>query len=77
MTTKEYCLSSPTIAYSPILGGIEIKGIEYGIDDFIYATTKTNSTTTFHKLKVYYTDKYTYIRLNGYRCSLLNFIKLK
>jgi hypothetical protein len=36
MTTKEYCLSSPTIAYSPILGGIEIKGRDVGIDDFLF-----------------------------------------
>jgi hypothetical protein len=74
MTTKEYCLTSPTIAYSPILGGIEIKGIEYGIEDYAYATVLTN-TPTFHKLKIHYTGNDAYIRLRGLRCRFSDFMR--
>lgn len=36
MTKKEYCKNKKSIAYYSGLNGLEIKGIEYGINDFIY-----------------------------------------
>lgn len=36
MTKKEYCENKKSIAYYSGLNGLEIKGIEYGINDFIY-----------------------------------------
>ena len=36
MNKREYCESRESIAYYSGLNGLEIKGIEYGIDDYIY-----------------------------------------
>ena len=70
MNKREQCLNNNTIAYySDIWGYVEIKHIEYGIDDYIYCVSGAWSTTNkrYHKLKIYYTEKGGYIRLYGYR----------
>lgn len=36
MNKREYCESRESIAYYSGLNGLEIKGIEYGINDFVY-----------------------------------------
>ena len=36
MNKREYCESRESIAYYSGLNGLEIKGIKYGIDDYIY-----------------------------------------
>lgn len=36
MTKKEYCMNHESIAYYSGLNGLEIKGIEHGIEDYIY-----------------------------------------
>lgn len=36
MTKREICDTRRTIAYYSGLGGLEVRFIEYGIDDFIY-----------------------------------------
>ena len=73
MTKKEKCLNNKTIACYYGLGGVEIKHIEYGIDDYIYCVSGAWGITTnkrYHKLKIYYTEKGGYIRLYGYRIPL-------
>lgn len=39
MTAKEYCMNNETIAYYSGLNGLEIKGIEYGIEDCLYCVS--------------------------------------
>lgn len=56
MTKKEYCQSRDSIAYYSGLNGIEIKGIEYGIDDYIYCISGVwGGGRAYHRCKVYYT----------------------
>lgn len=77
MTKKEYCENRPTVAYYSGFGGLEVKFIEYGTDDYIYLVAGAwNSNKTYHKLKVHYGNKYDYITLHGYRYRLADFIKV-
>ena len=39
MNKREYCESRESIAYYSGLNGIEIKGIEHGIDDYVYCVS--------------------------------------
>nr|DAN85785.1 MAG TPA: hypothetical protein [Caudoviricetes sp.] len=39
MTKKEYCMSHDSVAYYSGLNGLEIKGIEYGVNDFVYCVS--------------------------------------
>lgn len=39
MNKREYCESRESVAYYSGLNGLEIKGIEYGIDDFVYCVS--------------------------------------
>lgn len=39
MNKREYCESRESIAYYSGLNGLEIKGIEYGINDFVYCVS--------------------------------------
>lgn len=71
MNKREQCLNNDTIAYYYGLGGVEIKHIEYGIDDYIYCVSGAwCSKKRYHKLKVYYTEKGDYIKLHGYKIPL-------
>lgn len=76
MTKKEYCTNRPTIAYYSGLGGLEVKHIEYGIDDHVYLVAGAwNGKKSYHRLKICYGTKYVYIRLYGHRCLLSEFIR--
>ena len=72
MTKKEICNNNNTIAYFSGYGGIELKEIEYGIDDYIYCVNCAwSSKKSYHKLKVKYTlSGNAYIVLNGARIPL-------
>lgn len=39
MNKREYCESRESIAYYSGLNGLEIKGIENGIDDYVYCVS--------------------------------------
>ena len=39
MNKRQYCESRESIAYYSGLNGLEIKGIEYSIDDYIYCVS--------------------------------------
>ena len=73
MNKRQQCINNDTIAYYSGLGGVEIKHIEYGIDDYVYCVSGAWGSTTnkrYHKLKIYYTEKGDYIRLHGYKIPL-------
>lgn len=53
MTKSEYCTQHDPIAYYSGLNGIEIRGIEYGIEDYIYCVSGMMcSKQSFHRCKV-------------------------
>lgn len=75
MTKKEICQNNATIAYYSGFGGLEVKHIEYGINDYLYIVAGSwNGKGTYHKLKVHY-GKCDYILFNGRRCRLNEFIR--
>ena len=70
---KAEIMEMETIAYYSGLNGIEIKHIEYGINDYIYCVSGawgSKSNQKPHKLKVYYNNDNDYIKLYGYRIPL-------
>ena len=71
MTKKEYCTNNRAIAYYSGFGGLEIHGIEHGVNDYVYCTASAwyggNSAKTYHKLRIYYGEKYTYFNFKGQR----------
>ena len=57
MNKREYCENRESVAYYSGLGGVEIKGIEYGIDDYVYCVSGCFGGTAarrFHRCKIYY-----------------------
>lgn len=58
MNKREYCESRESVAYYSGLNGLEIKGIEYGIDDFVYCVSGCwyggKAARRFHRCKIYY-----------------------
>lgn len=54
MTKKEICTNNPTVGvYCDGLAGLEIKYIEYGIDDYVYYIARYGK-ESYHKSKIYY-----------------------
>lgn len=80
MTKKEICLSHESIAYVSALNGIEIKHIEHGIDDYIYAISGAwGGKKSYHKAKVYYDGPQgasPYFKINGVKCRLDECIRM-
>lgn len=72
MTAKKYCMNTETIAYYYGLNGLEIKGIEYGIEDYLYCVSGAwGGHKSYHRLKIYSTTKGDlFIRLYGHRVPL-------
>ena len=76
MTKKEYCENCPTVAYYSGLGGLEVKFIEYGTDDYIYLVAGAwYGKKSYHRLKICYGSKSAYVRLFGQLCPLSEFIR--
>lgn len=74
MTKREVCMSHENIAYISALNGIEIKHIEYGIDDYIYAVSGAwGGKKSYHKAKIYYDGAQgepPYFKIRGYKFTL-------
>ena len=71
MTKKDYCTNLPTIAYYSGLGGLEVKHIEYGIDDHVYLVAGArDGKKTYHRGKKIYWAKTVYICLFGHPLPL-------
>ncbi len=79
MNKREYCESRESIAYYSGLNGLEIKGIEHGIDDYIYCVSGAwGGGKAFHRCKVQYTRKgAAYICVHGYRVPLDECIRME
>lgn len=78
MNKREYCESRESIAYYSGLNGLEIKGIEYGIDDYIYFVSGVwGGGKAFHRRKIQYTRKgAAFFRVYGYRVPLDECIRM-
>ena len=78
MTKKEYCKKHPATAYYSGLEGVEIHGVEYGIEDYIYCTVGAwTSKKSYHKLKIHYSASgAAYIIIHGYRIPLNECIRM-
>lgn len=77
MNKREYCENRKSIAYYSGLNGLEIKGIEYGIEDYIYCVSGAwGGGKAFHRCKVYYTGKAPYFRVHGYKVPLDECIRM-
>ena len=80
MTKKEYCQNHPATAYYSGFNGLEIHGIEYGINDHIYCVSGAwgaASKRKYHKLKIH-CSRYGqhYFMLHGYKCVLSDCIRM-
>lgn len=77
MNKREYCESRESIAYYSSLNGLEIKGIEHGIDDYIYCVSGAwGGGKAFHRCKVYYIGEVPYFRVHGYKIPLDECIRM-
>ena len=78
MTKKEYCQSRESIAYYSGFTGLEIKGIEYGIENFLYCVSGAwGGPKSFHRLKIQEDRKgRSFVRLNGYKVPLDECIRM-
>lgn len=75
---KMEALAQPSIAYYFGFGGIELKRIEYGIDNYIiFVAGAWSDKPEIHRSRVYYTAKgNNYIMYRGCRISLSDCIRM-
>ena len=80
MNKREYCESRKSIAYYSGLNGLEIKGIEYGIDNYIYCVSGAlGGSKSFHRCKIYYPvneKDSAFFRVHGYKIPLDECIRM-
>jgi hypothetical protein len=79
MSKKEIC-AGKSIAYYSGFNGLEIKHIEYGINDYLYCvsgcwTAKKNWVN--HRLKIYHDNRGgAFVKLHGYKIPLDECIRM-
>lgn len=67
----------PSVAYYSGFNGLEVKKIEYGIDDYVLCVSGCwCGQKKPHRLKIYYGTDSAYIMLHGYKCLLDDFIRM-
>ena len=81
MNKRQYCESRESIAYYSGLNGLEIKGIEYGIEDHVYCVSGAwyggKAAKQYHRVKVQYTRKgAAFFVVHGYRIPLDECIRM-
>ena len=79
MTKKDYCNSHESIAYYSGLNGFEIKGIEYGIEDYLYAVSNAwndRKNIKYHKLMIHYDRTGAYVICRGYKIPMNDCIRM-
>lgn len=73
MNKKEHCAKSKIVAYYSGLNGLEIKDIEYGINDYIYCMSGCWGGTKkrYHRCKIYYpVNGSPFFKVDGYKILL-------
>jgi hypothetical protein len=77
MNKKQICVENKSFAYYSGFGGLELKHIEYGVEDYIYCVSGAwCSKKGYHKLKIYYDENGGYIKLNGCKIPLNECIRM-
>lgn len=78
MNKREYCETRESIAYYSGLNGLEIKGIEYGVNDFVYCVSGARGGgKAFHRCKIYYPiTGSAFFRVDGYKIPLDECIRM-
>lgn len=78
MAKKEYCMTHESVAYYSGLNGLETKGIEYGIDDYIYCVSGAwGGGKGYHRCKVQYTrNGRAFFQVLGHRVPLDECIRM-
>ena len=81
MNKKEYCTKNKAIAYYSGFNGLEIHGIEYGINDYLYCVSGAwyggSAARKYHKLKIQYDNKNgAFVKLYGYKVLLSECIRM-
>lgn len=80
MNKRTYCESRESIAYYSGLNGLEIKGIEYGVNDYLYCVSGCwyggKAARRFHRCKIYYDEKSAFFRVDGYKIPLNECIRM-
>mgnify|MGYP006873265434 FL=1 len=78
MNKKEYCTNHESIAYYSGLNGLEIKGVECGIADYIYCVSGAwGGGKAFHRCKIQYPrNGAAFFRVHGYRVPLNECIRM-
>lgn len=83
MNKREYCESRESIAYYSGLNGLEIKGIEYGINNYVYCVSGCwyggKAARRFHRCKIYYPANgkgSAFFRVHGYIIPLDECIRM-
>jgi len=58
MTKKQTCMNYAPLAVMALSNtiGVAIHHIDYGIDDYVYASVGGGDAYTYHRCKVYYKD---------------------
>lgn len=81
MNKREYCESRESVAYYSGLDGLEIKGIEYGIEDYIYCVSGAwhggKAGRKYHRCRVEYSRRgRAFFRCRGQRVPLDECIRM-
>ena len=82
MNKREYCESRESVAYYSGLNGLEIKGIEYGVNDFVYCVSGCwyggKAARRFHRCKIYYPiTESAFFRVDGYKIPFDECIRME
>lgn len=78
MSKRTYCESRESVAYYSGLNGLEIKGIEYGIEDYVYCVSGAwGGGKAFHRCRIYYPASGSpFFRVHGYKIPLDECIRM-
>lgn len=77
---KADILNMKSVAYYSGFSGLEIKAVEYGINDYLLCVSGAcgaKSKQTPHKLKIYYDNNGAFFRLHGYKVSMDECIRME
>ena len=78
MTKKDICQNNASFAYYSGWGGVELKHIEYGINDYVYCVAGAwYGKKSYHKLRIYHVFTDSYFKLNGYKIWLGDCIRMQ
>ena len=73
---KKAILDAACVAYYSGFGGIEIKEIQYGFDDFVlFVAGAWSSQKSAHKSKIYYDSENVFFRYRNNRIKLSDCIR--